>query len=71
MSDNCADTDKTYAVIVKLVKPKAVLVKIKGTGIQTWLPKSKVTFPETLNRGDVLEVAIPGWIIKNEYGEPF
>ena len=60
-----------YTVKIKAETRDAVLVQIIGMGIETWLPRSKVTFPEKIERGGVIEIQIPNWLIKNEIGEPF
>ncbi|MBI9081734.1 MAG: hypothetical protein JEY79_18585 [Pseudodesulfovibrio sp.] len=60
-----------YTVKIEAETKQAVLVQIVGMGIKPWLPRSKVTFPAGIKNGDVIEVQIPGWLIKNEIGEPF
>lgn len=62
-----ADTT-TYTVRVRANSGRAVLVLIPVLGIVAWLPRSQVTFPETVRRDDELEVEIPVWLIRNERG---
>lgn len=56
-------------VTIKAQSNKGVCVDIKGIKRNVWLPRSKVTFPESLRRGEVLEIKIPHWVLRNEgYG---
>lgn len=65
-----SDPDRTYSVKVKATTSRAVLCRIEDTGIQMWIPRSQVEFPTDVERGDELDVIIPGWLIRSEIGEP-
>jgi hypothetical protein len=65
-----ANPDRTYSVLVKATTTRAVLISIVDTGIQMWVPRSQVVFPAGVERGDELDVIIPGWLIRSEIGEP-
>lgn len=60
-----------YTIKVKAATSRAVQAKIDGLGITVWLPRSQVVMPEQVRPGDVLEVEIPAWLIRNEIGQPF
>lgn len=59
-----------YTVKAEADSGRAVLVRIVGLGVKTWLPRSRVVLPEDVHAGDQFEVDIPNWIIRNEIGEP-
>jgi hypothetical protein len=62
--------DRTYIVQVKATTGRAVLCRIEDTGIQMWIPRSQVEFPDNVERGDELDLEIPGWLIRSEIGQP-
>ncbi len=56
---------RTYTVKVLGATPKAWRVAILGVRPNVWLPKSQVAIPADTNNNTVLEVEIPGWLIKS------
>jgi len=57
-----------YTVEVKAQTDKGVLVKIIGMGIETWLPRSRVSFPDKMERGQSVSVIIPSWLMQRAMG---
>ena len=64
------ESSRTYSVQVKATTTPAVLARVEPLGIDMWIPRSQVEFPANVERGDELDVIIPGWLIRSEIGEP-
>jgi hypothetical protein len=63
-------SDCTYTITVKATTGRAVLARVEPLGIEMWIPRSRVDLPADVDRGDELDVDIPGWLIRSEIGQP-
>lgn len=62
--------DRTYTITVKATTTMSVLARVEPLGIEMWIPRSQVDLPADVERGDKLDVDIPGWLIRSEIGQP-
>jgi hypothetical protein len=62
--------DRTYTIQVKATTTMSVLARVEPLGIEMWIPRSQVDLPADVERGDTLDVDIPGWLIRSEIGQP-